>query len=262
MTSGKDTENSIHGTDVQDVAGLVDESALPSVVKKGSLQATEVAEYLRRHTDFFIHYPDLLAELTIPHEYGDNAVSLIEHQVRLLRQQLHANRNRLHNLFSIARANEDIHMRLHALTLALFDHKNIDIFCSCLYAELSKSFQTEQICLRIFLPKQNMPAEQRAEFVSREDQNVQLFADLLENKQVQTGLLSRQQLEYLFPGDTMIASAAVLPLGDVADIKWCWSGILAIGSTDAMRFHSGMAVELLLRFAEMLSLLLRTHIAE
>ena len=45
-----------------------------------------VVDYLTAHPDFFTRHPQLLRDLSLPHDSG-NAVSLIERQVELLRKQ-------------------------------------------------------------------------------------------------------------------------------------------------------------------------------
>ena len=50
------------------------------------LEPEQVAAYLQENHHFFEAYPDLLAELSLPHESG-GAVSLIERQIAVLRER-------------------------------------------------------------------------------------------------------------------------------------------------------------------------------
>jgi len=50
------------------------------------LDAREVAAFLKQNPGFFRSYPDVVAELDVPHETGAT-VSLVEHQSRILREK-------------------------------------------------------------------------------------------------------------------------------------------------------------------------------
>ena len=84
----------------------------------------DIADYLKNHPDFFIHRPELLQQLTIPHshEERDNFIS------------------RRHNLLS----NENKSKRLHQLLekFHLLAHQEADIFFALLPLQ-KKLFQTE-----------------------------------------------------------------------------------------------------------------------
>ena len=77
-----------------------------------------IAAYIIAHPDFFNRHPDALAAIDIPHPTGD-AVSLIERQVRTLRDQTADYRRQLEDLIGVARENDALAKRLHRLTLAL-----------------------------------------------------------------------------------------------------------------------------------------------
>ena len=68
-------------------------------------QDTWVAAYLQQHPDFFLRRPDILSNLSIPHETGE-AVSLIEHQIKVLRKQTDNYRKQLEELVAVAREND------------------------------------------------------------------------------------------------------------------------------------------------------------
>jgi uncharacterized protein YigA (DUF484 family) len=79
---------------------------------KKSWQQTEemsweeaVARYLEDHPDFFLTHGALLEGLQIPHRDSAGAVSLIERQVRVLRERNQALQDQLRELIEIAREN-------------------------------------------------------------------------------------------------------------------------------------------------------------
>ena len=77
------------------------------------LDAQQVADYLRRHPAFFAEYDELLPELIIPHQPGQ-AVSLVERQVKLLRERNIDVRHRLNQLMDVARENDRLFEALAA----------------------------------------------------------------------------------------------------------------------------------------------------
>jgi len=81
-----------------------------------------VAEYLATHPEFFERHPDLVAKLRVPHASG-HTISLIEHQVGVLRGQLQTERcterRRFAQLIARALDFEAVSARLHSLSLQL-----------------------------------------------------------------------------------------------------------------------------------------------
>lgn len=75
-----------------------------------------VVAYLAAHPEFFERHPDLVAELRVPHASG-HAISLVEHQVGVLRGQLRTERRRLAQLIARAQDFEAVSSRLHSLSL-------------------------------------------------------------------------------------------------------------------------------------------------
>ena len=80
--------------------------------------AEQVCGFMRNHPEFFEQHPELLAELRLSHPSG-NAVSLIERQVQVLRDQNEDLKSRLLQLIEVARDNDRLNERMHSLTLDL-----------------------------------------------------------------------------------------------------------------------------------------------
>ncbi len=231
----------------------VSDTALPT--------AEAVTEYLRAHPNFFSAHTELLADLHIPHSAG-TAVSLVEKQVRTLRRQRDESRTRIQTLIATAHTNDALQVRLHMLGLRLIVAPDVDSFFELLYTHLSKDFSAQHMLIRVFAQTGHVRPDQREEFVSPDDPGRQLLEPLIRRHQAQTGLLSDAQRRYLFPARENVASAAILPLEPMTETGADWSGVLVIGSADSERFHSGMATELLLRFAELVSHILCRHIPD
>ena len=226
-------------------------SAQEDKLEATTITELNVAAYLEDHPDFFNKYPALLTGLELPHESG-RAVSLVEKQVALLREQNRETRRRLHELIEIARQNEDLARRLHRLTLGLMAADRPAALFQTLYADLRRNFQADRAVVRLFAEPAEAP-HAAPEFAGGDADEQALFKVILAKRQPRCGPLQARQRAFLFGAEADdLASAIVAPLSGAG-----WSGILAIASLDAERFRPGMGVELLANLAELLSLILK-----
>jgi len=200
----------------------------------------QISDYLIRHPDFFERHADALAAIDIPHPTGD-AVSLIERQVRTLREQSIGYRKQLEHLVSVARENDALAKRLHRLTLALIETQTFDEVLNTLQDELREQFKADAVEMKLFASEQ-LDAHAH-------EPGPALFRDFLKRARPNCGQLDKAQLEYLFgPQAGETGSAALIPLSAPP-----MSGVLAIGSRDPERFHEGKSVDFLQRLAEVVS---------
>ena len=199
-----------------------------------------IADYLISHPDFFERHPKALAAIDIPHPTGD-AVSLIERQVRTLRDQSVNYRGQLEELITVARENDALAKRLHRLTLALIETQTFDEVLNTLQDELREQFKADAVEMKLF-------ASDQLEAHAHETVPA-LFRDFLQRARPNCGQLEKAQLEYLFgPQAGETGSAALIPLTAPP-----MAGVLAIGSRDPERFHQGKSVDFLQRLAEVVS---------
>jgi len=203
----------------------------------------EVAAYLEAHPDFFERRLDLLAALRVPHA-SRGAVSLIEHQVAVLRGQLQTERRRLAQLIARAQDFESLSTRLHSLSLQLIAAKDAEHVETILSKALCREFDAEAVTLKLF------PLERDA---AESDPTVAAFLALLDGKHSLCGPLDAEHNCVLFgaQGD-VIRSVALVPLRTDDRL-----GVLAIGSSDPERFGPDMGTDLLDRLGEIVSHKLR-----
>jgi len=200
----------------------------------------KVADYLVNHPDFFEHHPEALAAIDIPHPTG-NAVSLIERQVRTLREQNENYRRQLEQLISVARDNESLAKRLHRLTLSLIETRSFDEVLNTLQDELRNLFQADAVEMKLF-------AREELDAHSNEA-GPAMFNDFLDRQRPSCGELPAEQLEYLFgPQASETGSVALIPIQSHPLV-----GVLAIGSRDPERFHASKGVDFLQRLADVVS---------
>ena len=89
------------------------------------LDSESVAAYLRQHPEFFVDHEELIPELRIPHQPGE-AVSLVERQVKLLRERNIEMRHRLSQLMDVARDNDRLFDKTRRLVLDLLDAASLE----------------------------------------------------------------------------------------------------------------------------------------
>lgn len=198
-----------------------------------------VLAHLRDNPDFFSHYPELLRQLELPHSSGD-AVSLIERQVKVLREETAGYKQKLDKLISVARENEKLNQRLHHLTLTLIAAATFDEVINALEDQFHDDFQAEAMELHLFSAAQ----------ADREiNPDLDGFGTFLDASVPQCGHLPYAKLEYLFgPQAEQIRSTALIPIKAQGLL-----GLLAFGSYGEHRFHPEMGTEYLTRLGEIVS---------
>jgi uncharacterized protein YigA (DUF484 family) len=211
-----------------------------------------VAEFLKDNPDFFNNHPDVLVELKIPHDHGV-AISLVEKQLAVLREQNQQTRKRLHELIEIARQNEELARRMHQLALTLMDADEPKDIFKTLYDNLKKNFHADRAVVRLFANPSFVDSFATDEFAGTEAVEQSLFKSIIDKRLPLSGRMKRQQQVFLFGDDgDQIASSVMVPLHGEG-----WGGILSIGSFDGERFQAGMGVELLANLGEVLSFILK-----
>lgn len=191
--------------------------------------ALEVSRYLADHPDFFVEHPELLEALHVPHVGEGNTVSLVERQVKVLRERQAASRERLAELVRNARSNELLTARLHRLTLRLLRARSFADIHAQLHACMTEEFEIQHSVLLD-------PADDLREWLSAD--------------KPRCGHFSISQRERVFGPDlaASIASMALVPIGPGAR-----QGVLALASPDASRFAPGMSTDFLGQMGELLA---------
>ena len=161
------------------------------------MTANEIAEYLRDHPGFFNDHPELLAEIEVPHASGD-AVSLVEKQVAILREQNEQTRKQMHELIEIARQNEELARRMHKLALTLMDAAEPNDIFSTLYDNLRRNFRADYVAVRVFAGPAFIDTYAGEEFAGRDIKEQSLFKSMIDKRMPISGKLKRQQQAFLF----------------------------------------------------------------
>ena len=105
-----------------------------------------VAEFLRRHLDFFNRHPRLLADMELHHP-ADGTVSLVDRQVQLLRTRNEELRGHLNEILANATDNDGTFSRTRTFTLALMDTDGLAALDATLAKHLVAGFEADHaIC--------------------------------------------------------------------------------------------------------------------
>ena len=191
-----------------------------------------VAKYLGKYPDFLIKHPEVLEAIELPHESG-GAVSLIEKQVTLLRDQNTKLSRQLNQLVTVASDNEQLMSRLHHLTLELMVIDDLGLFFDRLILALKSEFNADILNVSLIDREIDTHEDTPVYLVRRDDPDIQLFQSALDKGETTCGRLSDHKLEFLFGSRSQwVQSTALVPLGD--------DGLMAIGSSDPARFYPGM----------------------
>ncbi len=219
-----------------------------------ALSETEQAiiRYLSAHPEFFNRHPELVETLRIPHPC-EPAVSLLEHQIRVLREKNTQLRQTLEEWVEVARENGDLIGRLQRLTLVLIEAGDLAEMLQGIESVLQAEFKAEytRLCLSAGIQQTDWERERLLSPAART-----LFEPLLSSGQPLCGRLTRQQAKALFDElAPQVASAALVPLRGER-----WQGLLAVGSQAEDRFHPGMGTLFLSCMGELISHALQTHL--
>jgi len=207
-----------------------------------------IAGYLTSHPDFFERHGALLGQLKLPHSTGGAAVSLIERQVSVLRQRNDKLESQLRDLVEVARGNDDLADKIHALALLLIGARERSAIVELLEKQLRMEFNADRAVLVLF-DESDAAASQFLRLTDRADESLGPFKSLLEGDSVRCGPVRDAQRDFLFgPDNCEIGSIALIPLGER-----CGQGFLAIGSRSADHFHPGVSIDFLSRLGELVA---------
>lgn len=218
-----------------------------SNVTDGPVDAARVLDFLRDNPEFFDENPGVLSEMRLSHASG-KAISLIERQVEVLREQNAGLKNRLLELVQVARDNDRLNDRMHLLLMALLGADSFNALVDTLNEHLHTEFSADAVALYFAGLPEHAIRESGARGLGEDERARELFKAPLESGKPLCGRLRADQLDYLF-GDRAdgLESAAVIPFGEHG-IR----GLVAIGSREPQRFFSGMGTVFLGHLGELI----------
>lgn len=218
-----------------------------------NLSADDVAQYLRDHPDFFLQQDDLLTEIKLSHDSG-NAISLMERQVAVLREQHHDARSKLHGLLDNAGYNEELFHSTRKLILALLEARDLEQLSGQLIKGLTEEFDIDHAQLTLF--GEVVDHAEGVRFIEAEAAE-ERAPSMMKNAQPLCGPLREEELHLAFGNDSEVTSAAVVKLNYQRPL-----GLLALGSTNPQKFDPKMETDFVEYIADVLSRLVAPYIGD
>jgi uncharacterized protein YigA (DUF484 family) len=217
-----------------------------------------IASYLSDHPDFFEGHPDILAAMILSHETG-TAVSLIERQVQVLREQRDDHERKFQSLISTAKNNEKLNNNINSLILELLDASSLDEVLQIIEQRIRADFAADAIVVKLLASGSDALKKHEA-LTSWQQPALAIGEKVMTARQPVCGLFDTEQMQALFD-DSEIQSAGVVPLVKDKDSKHCY-GIIAIGSYDSQRFRADMGTLFLSLLGQVLTRILKRHLEE
>jgi hypothetical protein len=231
-------------------------STVTQPVEYPEIPEESVAEYLKSHPDFFERNLSLLSGLRLPHRTTGGAISLVERQLDVLRQRNTAVEAKLKELIEVARTNDRLAGRIHALALLLMRARSREQVIDILDEQLREGFAVDQASLVLFdsVPGLAQGHSRFVKVVHREDPAVGPFKSFLQGSAPRCSRVRDAQRDFLFGTGGEIHSMALVPLGPRSEY-----GFLAIGSRDPEYFHPAKSIDFLARLGELTACALSLH---
>lgn len=205
-----------------------------------------VREYLKSNHDFLQRNPDLLDHLHVSHASG-SAISLVEKQVSVLRERNMDMRHRLNTLTGNARDNDRLYEQTRHMVLKLLEVKSVGELYTTFIDGMREDFGVDHACMILY----GEASEHRHYRMETPERAKIEVGSLIRSDKGASGTLRAEELQFLFPDGGAVGSAALVPLSNGEPI-----GLIAVGSTDAHCYSSGMGTLFLSHLADVIVRLL------
>ena len=221
-----------------------------SAEQQASTQTDEsrVIQYLQKNPALLMDYPDIFSSLSIPHQTG-GATSLVERQIRLLREENQRLRSKIEELVGIARENEELNQRFHRLALELMETDQLHDALATVQDQVQTFFYTDFVCFR-FLPGTNEADDTALDglYLDANSGIIERIKPWIEGRKPICGEQNDDINRELFGPDIRIASCAFIPLYHTRNL-----GLLCLGSISEERFGASMGTIFLQHLGELVS---------
>ncbi len=206
-----------------------------------------VIEFLRQNPAVLERHPEVIANLTFAHETG-GAISLVERQLRVLRDENQKLKTQLNNLVHVARENEELSQRFHRLSLELMSSDNLHDIVAMTRNQVQTFFYTDvaEFCFLDRL-KSRLPGLEKS-VLDPDSKHATKIRNWVHKRQPVFGPLDPGVRKLLFGEHANITSCVLVPLYHTNDI-----GLLLLGSKSRDRFIDGMGTIFLSQLGELVS---------
>lgn len=192
------------------------------------MNAEDVARYLHDHPEFFDHYADVLALVTLPDPHTGRAISITEKQLFSLREKVRVLEAKLAELVSFGHENDAISAKVHGLAVALIAAVDTHAVVRALYSHLGGAFAVPHVSLRLW----GLAAGEGREFEAVDD-GIKAFAAGLHRPYCGT-TLKQESTAWFGDAAPHLRSMAQVPLREQGGV--CF-GLLVMASEEPHRFY-------------------------
>lgn len=180
------------------------------------IDAKEVELYLLENTDFFLTRESLVSELSFKHD-SDGATSLLEMQIRKLRDEQSRLNDMLSGFLSTGKENEELFFKSKDLALALITAKDFAAVKKLVEEFFIKNFKVDSCILELLSDSQLKTLEDETKMG-------------MNKNAIHMGPLSREKMTTFFQTD-LIKSAVISVMKFENNF-----GLLKIGSNDPTKY--------------------------
>ena len=180
------------------------------------IDAKDVELYLLENTDFFLSRESLVSELSFKHD-ADGATSLLEMQVRKLRDEQSRLMDMLSGFVSTGKENEELFFKSKNLTLSLITSKNFDEVKKTVESFFEKNFEIDSCILEALSDPELQELESKTGLGMSKDV-------------IHMGPLSKEKMDAFFSSDS-VKSAVI----SVMKLKKGFA-LLKIGSNEPTKY--------------------------
>ena len=180
------------------------------------INAKEVELYLLENTDFFLTRESLVSELSFKHD-SDGATSLLEMQIRKLRDEQSRLNDMLSGFLSTGKENEELFFKSKDLALALITAKDFAAVKKLVEEFFIKNFKVDSCILELLSDSQLKALEDETKMG-------------MNKNAIHMGPLSREKMTAFFQTD-LIKSAVISVMKFENNF-----GLLKIGSNDPTKY--------------------------
>lgn len=187
-----------------------------------------IADFLKENPHFLVEHADIFSEVRIPNPDGPGVLSLLEYQVKTLRQQLQNSHQNLQDLGLIAYENQDINDTITDWCASLLAQKEDELIPAAIVTGLQDAFPELEVELLLW------GLENLEDYQLEDNKEVQHYIQSLQKpytgKSIHPGLSAWLS--------EPAASIAVVPL----HVNDQTVGALIFASKNAEHFYEGMGV--------------------
>lgn len=215
----------------------------------------QVAGFLQATPDFFLRHAQLLPHMEVPHDNG-SAVSLVERQMTLLREENAALRQQLDEQHEQGIRNDRSQKRLHEIVKSILNATDINIALQDLQDSLASLFQLEYSQVRLFADSKHPLENVERRYVHHSLSARKSLDDFTPSNTPVCSALNINQLRRIFADDAdQVASNVFIPLRK--DLLY---GFIALGSHEEGRYTADMKTDYLQRVSELVAISLARFI--